>query len=683
MHYLDLRPYAMKKHSKKSIARPAESGRSKYVVVLAAVLAALTLAVYWQAAGFELTNYDDDVYVSENPNVLSGLSPRNLAWAFTTFHSANWHPLTWVSLMLDSQRAHGTPGAYHATNVFLHLLSVLLLYLMLHTATHSIWRSAFVAALFAVHPLHAESVAWVAERKDVLSTVFWMLTLLVYVRCARAATPALRALLVTVFALGLLAKPMLVSLPLVLLMLDYWPLRRTQGTGDRKQGTESAEAGPSLILEKLPLFALAAASCVVTFWAQRAGEAVRALEAYPVGVRLANAAVVCVSYLGNAVWPVKLVPYYPHPGASLPAWQVASCAVLIVAVTFAAVRYRRRAPYLFVGWLWYLVTLVPVIGIVQVGDQAMADRYTYVPLIGIFIAVVWAVGELARAGDRDQGRVQARSRALAAIGGVVVLALTFAGYRQVGYWRDSRTLFAYTAGVSPGNHLAHNNLGAALLDDATSEGEAIDRRLMAEAIRELRESLRIKPGYVEALYNLGTALGRSGQTDEALEILERALGMRPDAPKAHNNAGVILLTRRDFARAEVHFRAAVKSKPDLSQAQNNLSYALFRQGKYVEAVEPARRALEINPDFYQARINLGNAMLCLKRYPEAVRHYEIAVEQDPARISLRLNFSTAYEMLGRKDDAIKQLRAALEREPDNAMVRTRLARLAPAGVPDL
>lgn len=645
--------------AKKSTNRP-----SIWRVTLPVVLLLLVLAVFWQTAGFEFTNYDDDIYVTDNPNLALGLSGPGLAWAFSTNYASNWHPLTWISLMLDYQAGGGDARTFHVTNVLLHALSVILLYLALATATKDLWRSALVAALFAVHPLRAESVAWVAERKDVLSTVFWMLALLVYVKWRGQLTRLAQLLLVIVFALGLLSKPMLVSLPLVLVLLDFWPLGRSGNKGLW-----------ALLRQKTPLIVLAAASCVVTFWAQATGGAVRPLELYPIGVRLANAAVAYVSYLGKAVWPANLAPFYPHAGATLPSWQVAGSVVFLILVSLAAVRYRRQVPSVFVGWVWYVLTLIPVIGIVQVGDQAMADRYTYVPLVGILIAVVWAVPAATSSLASNKSATRPPTWVTGALAVAVVLALAVAGHRQVALWRDSRTLFGYAVAVNSRSSLAHNNLGGALLNEAVGDESQPDIRLIRRAERHFRKSIDLKPNNVEALYNLGTALGRLGRADEAEQMLRKALEIWPDSAKARNNLGMALLERKEYTEAESHFAEAARLQPDMSQAHNNLGYALYRQRRYEEAIPPIQEALRISPDYVQAHINVGNALMRLSRFEEAASHYVKVLDLEPDRIKTRNNLATAYEHLGRTADALAQLEIVLRQEPDNPVARARYEKL--------
>ncbi|MGB9618961.1 MAG: hypothetical protein ACPL7K_00955, partial [Armatimonadota bacterium] len=389
------------------------------------LLAALIAAIYWPAVGYGLVNLDDRYYVMNNPHVRSGLSVRNVVWAFTTFTQSNWHPLTWISLQLDRTIEPSGSQVLHATNIVLHLANTLLLFFLLELTTGARWRSACVAALFAAHPLHVESVAWVSERKDVLSTLFWLLTMLAYIGWVRAPSKGRYMLVIAAFALGLTAKPMLVSLPILLLLVDIWPLARLQ------IGRNARLAAGKLVREKIPLFALAAASCVVTYIAQARGGAMTGLDCYPLGMRLANAFVSYMAYLGKTAWPARLAALYPHPENTLPEWQVAASAVGFFVLSILAVRAFRRWPYAAVGWFWYVISLVPVIGIVQVGLQGMADRYTYVPLIGIFVAVAWGVPEII---DRLFGSASARFTVGLAL--LSVAALAAVAHKQVGYWRD-------------------------------------------------------------------------------------------------------------------------------------------------------------------------------------------------------------------------------------------------------
>jgi tetratricopeptide (TPR) repeat protein len=470
--------------------------------LLALLLAAATLAVFARVNHFEFLNYDDPLYVTVNPHVQQGLSVEGVRWAFTTFTAANWHPLTWISLMLDASIGGTDPFVFHLTNLVLHLANVLLLFSFLDRITGRPRPSAVTAALFAIHPLHVESVAWIAERKDVLSTLFLLLTLMAYARFVEQPDRPRRLAVVLLFALGLLAKPMLVTLPVLLLLLDAWPLRRSA-------------PWRSLVLEKLPLFAMSIGTGILTFVAQRQAETVGSLAGYPLGVRVANAIVATATYLGRTIWPTRLAVFYPHPGASLGAVAVAGSAVVLFALTSWAIRLRRSRPYLFFGWGWYLVTLAPVVGIVQVGWQARADRYTYIPLIGIFLAVVWAISE----------SLADRPALLSSLAWAALVPLGIIAFVQAGYWRDSETLFRHALAVTGDNAVAHSNLGTALLR----------RGLVAEAEGHFTEAVRINPHFAEARSNLGVALGRQGRIDEAILEWQRALELQPDYPDARRN----------------------------------------------------------------------------------------------------------------------------------------------------
>ena len=456
-------------------------------ILIGVLLAAITVAVFARTSSNGFLLFDDGDYVTNNGAVLSGLTWEGVKWAFQTTMNANRHPLTWISLMADYQVWGLNPTGFHLTNLLLHIANVLLLFAVLSRLTKSPWRSGFVAALFAVHPLHVESVAWVAERKDVLSAFFWMLTMLAYIRCVERPSLARRMLVIVLYALGLMAKPMLVTLPFVLLLLDYWPLRRFKGAG----------SAFGLLWEKLPLFGLSAISCYVTLVAQMQGHTVAALELLPFGARAANAVVSYVAYILKTVWPSHLAVVYPHPITTLPEWQVVGSTVLLIAVTFLVVRAARSRPYLAVGWLWYVVTLVPVIGLVQVGDQAMADRYTYIPLIGLFIMAAWGIGEW------EKGRVGEREMGVAAVG--VIAALMVVAWIQVGYWHDDFTLNRHGLAVTKGNYQLHLNLACALHQ----------KKEYDEAEREYKEAIRIRPMLIQAHSNLALLYYTRGRYAEA------------------------------------------------------------------------------------------------------------------------------------------------------------------------
>ena len=535
----------------------------------ALLLVLATLAVYARVASFEFINFDDPGYVSDNAHVLSGLSAENTVWAFTTTRQANWHPLTWLSLQLDATLGGATPRGFHATNVLLHVANVLLLFFLFARMTASVWRSALVAALFALHPLHVESVAWVAERKDVLSTAFGLLACQLWLRSLHRPRVGMRLASYAAYTASLLAKPMLVSLPMLLLLFDLWPLRRDL-------------SWRSLVLEKAPLFALAAASCVATSLAQSGGGVMRTLTQYPLGVRAANAAVTYVFYLVNAIWPAGLSPYYPYPYEGVPAWKAAAAVALLAAVTVWCVRARRSAPHLLVGWAWYVVTLVPVIGLVQVGSQAMADRYTYIPLIGPFIMLAFALPAPARS----------TARRLLAAACVSALAIVGAcAYRQAGYWRDSVTLFTRAIAVTTDNAVAENNLARALFD----------RGQVDAAVLHCAEAVRIAPQMADAQSNLVRGLLAQGKTAEAATLTREALSARPDDSRTHVNAGLVARFEGRDADALASFNEAVRLDPADQEARLNLGALLAAHGRREEAIVQFEEAVRLRPGDPRAR----------------------------------------------------------------------------------
>lgn len=535
-------------------------------LVICLLLAAATAAVYWRVLGFEFTNYDDWDYVTRNPQVQAGLTWETIKWAFTTGAASNWHPITWLSHALDCQLYGLEPWGHHLTSLVIHIANTVLLFLVLDTMTRCTWRSAFVAAAFALHPLHVESVAWVAERKDVLSTLFWLLTMWAYARYVEAnvganvgaghahvgagyAIPPPRnshhsrlryALVVLLFALGLMTKPMLVTLPLALLLLDYWPLGRLDAL--IAKGKSLRYAVRTLVIEKWPLLALSAASAVVTVVFQQLGGAVRPLVDFPLGIRAANAVASYVGYVGKMLWPSHLAIFYPHPGPTIPGWLIVSSIAQLALITYLALREGRRLPWLAVGWLWYAITLLPVVGLVQVGNQAMADRYSYVTLIGLFIILAWGV----------PGLLGGRARwAPSALAGAAVAAMGWAAYVQAGYWRSSEVVFRRALAVTKDNAVTHVNLGTALGEKGRYD----------EAVEHWRAALEIQPNNLDALSNLGSVLALRGDTEEARGYLERALRMNPNLAEAENALGIALIKRGDIAGAVRHFERAVQLAP--------------------------------------------------------------------------------------------------------------------------
>ncbi len=553
----------------------------KLSVVICLLLAVATVAIYAQTATHGYVAYDDDQYVYENHWVKAGLTAPNVAWAFTTFFYANWHPLTWISYMLDFSLWGSNPGAQHLVNVAFHLASTLLLFLVLARMTRQPWRAALVAAIFTIHPLRVESVAWISERKDVLSTFFEMLTLLLYV--GYAARPSVRRYLAValLFALSLLAKPMAVTFPLVLLLLDYWPLQRIAWP-------PAPAVARRLFFEKAPLLALSAAASVLTFLAQRNYGAVVSLTHLPLAARAANAAVAYLAYIGKALWPTDLAVLYP-PGSSESGSAVLA-AIVLVAVTAVAWRWVKKRPYFAVGWLWYLGMLVPVIGLVQVGIQAMADRYTYMPMVGLSIALVWTVADLVE--DRRAPRLTAATAAIAALA-----VLGVAAFRQAAYWKTSRALFEHTLAVTRNNHIIQNNLGVILGREHNSK----------EAIALYRAALSTVPDYAEAHANLAHELLQSGQFAEAEPHLMQAMALRPNLASAHGDWGVLLAARGQFEEARQQFERALTIAPGEADNESNLCFALTHLGRPEEAIVHCNVALRIDPGHANAKFNLENA----------------------------------------------------------------------------
>jgi tetratricopeptide (TPR) repeat protein len=551
--------------------------------LLALLLAAAPVAALLPVLDNGFICLDDGAYVTGNSRLLDGFTRENLRWAFTTFHAANWHPVTWLSHLLDVRLFGLEPRGHHLASLLLHVVNAQLCFLVVRRLTGSLWRSCCAAAIFAVHPMHVESVAWVAERKDVLCGFFWLASLGAYERYVRRPGLLRYGLVLAAFSLGLMAKPMLVTLPFVLLLLDFWPLGRTlpRGGADRVPHPASRRFRVRpLLLEKLPLFALAALSCAVTYRAQAAGWMVKSAEHYPAGVRLANALSAYARYLGKIVYPVNLGIPYPHPGSAPPAWEWLGALALLLGLTGVAVSAGRRRPWLPVGWLWFLGTLVPVIGLVQVADQAMADRYVYLPLLGLLIAAAWSIPAPAR----DQ---PLRATALAAGGALLLALLGGLSHRQAGYWHDDVTLFGRTLQVTAENALARYNLGTGL----ARRGD------VAAAIPQFREALRLRPEFSEAHYNLGRALEEAGGYDEAVAHYREALRIAPGYRYALDNLGGALLRLGRVDEAAAAFAQSVRLAPGDPDARRNLGLALWRQGNPEAAAAQCREALRIDPGY--------------------------------------------------------------------------------------
>ena len=586
-----------------------KSYRMDFIICLIMILAAIV--VFWRLPSHEFVGFDDDLYVYENPFVQKGLSEEGFTWALKTFQTGNWHPLTWLSHMFDCQLFGLEPGMHHLTNLLFHIANSLLLYLVLRKMTGTQWRSAFVASLFALHPLHVESVAWIAERKDVLSTFFWLLVMWSYAFYTERPGVSRYMLTLLFFALGLMAKPMLVTLPFVLLLTDYWPLHRVQMfrfTNNRQARKFSIL---QLIWEKVPFFTLAAASSVVTLIAQKGGGAVTSLDVLPIKIRIANAFISYISYIAKMFWPRDLAVLYPMPHIFL-AWQAAVAGLSLFCISVVLIRAMRRRPYLGVGWFWYLGTLLPVIGLVQVGVQSMADRYTYVPLIGLFILLTWGIHDF-------MGRWR-RGRIVAAIGAALTLLGFMAGASfQVRHWKTSTTLFTHALGITSDNWLIHYNLGVTL----AKEGK------LNEAISHYSEALRIKKNYAIAHNNLGIVLSMQGKTEEAIDHYSEALHIDPDNPETHNNLGILLDTQGEWEKAIRHYSEALRINPDYAKAHFNLASTLLRQKRVDEALGHLYDAVKINPNYERAHFSLGLVLMQLGKRKEASFHFSEVTRINP------------------------------------------------------
>ncbi|MGD0815093.1 MAG: tetratricopeptide repeat protein [Verrucomicrobiota bacterium] len=609
-------------------------------VAVCVLLAAMTFAVFGQTLTHGFVDIDDYTYVVKNPMVARGLTHDGIIWAFTHVHSSNWHPLTWLSHMLDCQLCGLHPGGHHLTSVLLHTASAILLFLVLRRMTEALWRSAFVAAMFAIHPLRVESVAWVAERKDVLSGLFFMLSIAAYVRYARLPWSFGRyGLVLLLFAMGLMCKPMLVTLPLVLLLLDYWPLQRME---TRKLSR--------LVMEKLPLLALSAASCVVTLLAQN--KALQSTESSSLPLRLANALTSCMVYLGQMIYPAGLAVFYPFPHHGLPEWKVALAGMLFAGITSAALWQRRKQPWLLMGWLWYLGMLLPVLGIVQVGDQSHADRYTYLPQIGLYVAVTWLVAEWCA------------NRAMLGflMTGVAGLLMVCA-WKQTAYWKDNETLWTHALACTTGNSLAEYNLAY----------DFVEKGRLDEAIGHCQKALDINPDNPDAHNTLGVALVKKGRVDEAIGHYQVALRLEPSNAKVHFNYGEALEKREKWDEAISQYRLALQCNPDYMEAHLNLANALRQQDRLDEAILHFQAALQIKPDSEKAHDNLGIVLLEKGDVDEAITHFQRALQINPRNANAQNNLANALLQRGNMGDAIAHFQQALQIHPDEPAIQNNLA----------
>jgi tetratricopeptide (TPR) repeat protein len=650
-------------------------------LIICLILVILVLALFWPLSHYQFINYDDNIYVTENRQVTSGLTLRGVIWALSINDLCNWHPLTWLSHMADVELYGLNAGGHHLTNVLFHIANTLLLFILLTRFTAARWPSVFVAALFALHPLHVESVAWVSERKDVLSTFWGILTLIGYAQYTQQRRRSWYGLSLLFFALGLMAKAMLVTLPFLFLLLDYWPLGRFNfSKGFRPQPAGGVSSVYFLLMEKLPFIIITAVSCIVAYYAQQSSGAMMPFEMHPFSLRISNAIVSYVGYIGKMLWPARLAIFYPLPD-SFELWQVTAAAIVLLGLSLAVLVQVRKRPYLAVGWFWYLGTLVPVIGLVQIGGQSMADRYTYVPLIGLFVMVAWGGAELI--GANRQRRILG---AIAAAG--ILAALMGVSRMQVGYWANSITIFEQTIKATGGSWVAHNNLALALsargrinaaihhyrlaLEKDPPEPEGIYYNLAialsaqdrnSQAIEHYSKALKINPEYAAAHINMGTVLARQGKTADAIRHYTEAIRIEPNSEKAHFNLGNILLAQDKIDEAISHYSKAAHIDPFFAEAYNGLGLALMQKGKLEEAILQFRKAANIKPAYRDAQKNqklaesiYGNIRKAVAAMQDSMNFYP----QDP-EIDLKM-----FELLEKKkklDQALSQFNKALSLQP--------------------
>jgi len=627
-----------------------------FIVLLCLTLAIITLSVYLQVGSHQFISFDDYQYVRDNPHVSSGVTGKNFLWALTSVEASNWHPVTWMSHMADVQLFGMSPRYHHLTNVAIHIASSLLLLLLLLSCTGSIWKSSFVAALFALHPLHVESVAWVAERKDVLSAFFGLLTLFFYSGYVAKRKPGRYLLALFSFLLGLMSKPMLVTLPIIMLLMDYWPLGRYRQEGQEQLVRQLRTKMLSLIKEKIPFLALTLPSVVLTIYAQHQGGSVAGLKEIPLLLRTGNALIAYVKYIGKILWPSDLAIFYPLSSA-VPLWQVIGFLVILVLLSACAIRAGRRYPYLVLGWFWFLITLLPVIGLVQVGGQSMADRYTYLPSIGLFIVATWGVPDLAR-------RLRYRKGILALLAGVIIIASAAITWKQLGYWQDGISLYRHALQVTPNNHLVNFNLAVDLTEKGDLDG----------AIQAYRASLEGNTFISEAHNNLGFVLAKKGDWDAAIREYQLSLWMNPKDTRSLLNLGDAFAQKGDLQAAIKQYRQVLVLTPDNTDASTNLGNALTRNGELDAAIETYRAVLRIIPASSDVHNNLGAALARKGDLDAAISEYQVALRINPANTDAHINMGITLMEKGSLDAAIQEFQQVLRINPNDTVAPAALGR---------
>jgi len=618
-------------------------GKQYLNLILGLFLALMIIIVFWPLQYADFINYDDNLYVFENSHLAKGFTWDNIKWAFGDYHTGYWHPLTWLTLILDYRLYGANAGGYHWTNVLFHMAGSLMLFFTFAKMTGAPVKSFFIAALFAVHPLHVESVAWIAERKDVLSTFFFMTTIWAYVHYKDQRTVTAYLFVLTAYILGLMSKPMLVTLPFILLLLDYWPLGRFRE--GRSGGFVTAKRKWAIIIEKIPLFALSGAVSVMTFWTAKEMGGVISLGRVPFLHRLKNAIVSYGEYLRKMFLPGDLSVFYPYREV-IPLFHAVFWGAALVLFTFFALRSMRKRPYAIVGWLWYLGVLFPVIGLVQAGEQGMADRYTYVSLIGISIILAWWLPDILN-------HRQSNKRVLYAGAALFILVMMILSARQVSYWQNSTALFKHALTVTKDNHMAHNTLGLSLSKEGKTE----------DALMHYQEALRIKPNYANAHNNIGLVLMKRGKTDEAIGHYYTALKIVPNYPAAHINLGISLAKKGELSKAVSHFQAALAIQPRHAVALNNLGIAMARLGKTAEAIHSFRMSLESEPNDAETHNNLAITLANSGNPREAVQHFYASLRINPNDASVHNNLGLCLANGGYYQAALGHFEAALRIDP--------------------
>ena len=619
------------------------NSKQRLFIFLCAGLIIVTLAVYWPVHNYEFIRYDDDAFVFKNSVVQSGISFQNIKWAFTTVHCSYWHPLTWLSLMLDCSLFGVKPGPMHLVSVAFHTVNTLLLFVVFNRMTRRLWPSAFVAVLFAIHPLNVESVAWIAERKNVLSTLFWLLTMLAYIRYVEKPSTARYVMTLIVFTLGLMSKPMLVTLPFVLILLDYWPLNRI---------SNQRSAISNLFFEKLPFILLSAVLCVITFLAQRQVGAVAIL---PFKERFPNAIISFLAYIEKLFVPLNLAVLYPHPAGSIPLTKGIIFALVLLLFSLFLLYYGRHYKYLAFGWLWYLGTLVPVIGLIQVGAQAMADRYAYVPLIGLFTIIAFGAADLLK-------KFPFKKIVLTGLAAASIIACTVITSNQLKHWQNSVLLFEHTLSVIESDN-----------DSIRADADALIRNgMLEEAARLLTEKIKSIPNSPEIHNNFGNAFRDLEKTDEAIVQYLIALRLNPYFSKARYNFALALIFKGNYDEAVEQYKIYADRYISNADLYQDLARLLVEEGRFSDAAEQFQKVLVVDPNSVEILANLGFALAQAEKNDQAVECYYQALQLDPNNILVHGRLALALAAIGKIDESIEQCRIVLAAHPDDAEMHNNL-----------